>query len=141
MRTHGFPHRFVWNNAVTSNATKLRWLYLALAYIFTGLAILGAVLPVMPTTPFLIAAAWAASRGSKKFHHALVSNRYFGPMIDNWETQRAISTRAKWLAVMLLIPSWISVTWFSQNIYLSALTGVLFIAVAVFIVTRATPQQ
>jgi uncharacterized protein len=77
-------------------------LLLALACLL--LAAIGVVLPGLPTTPFVLVAAWAAARGSARLHRWLHQHRLFGPMIHDWEAERAVSRRAKLtaLATMLL---------------------------------------
>ena len=87
-----------------------RWLYLLLAWIFVGLAVAGAVLPVLPTTPFVLAAAWAASRGSTRLHAWLLSHRLFGPMLADWEGSGAVSRRAKRVAVSTMAASSVHVS-------------------------------
>lgn len=120
---------------------NIRWLYLGLAYVLTGLAAIGVVVPLFPTTPFLIAAAWSAARGSERFHHALVTNRYFGPMIRDWETQHAISRKAKSRALACSSRVGSRILLFSGNVIIPPLTAALFITVATYMVTRPTPRS
>ena len=75
-----------------------RWPYLLLAWIALALGLIGIVVPGLPTTPFILLAAWAAARGSTKLHRWLESHRVFGPMIRDWQAQGAVSRRAKWSA-------------------------------------------
>lgn len=77
-------------------------LYLALAYIALALGLVGIVLPGLPTTPFILLAAWAAARGSERLHRWLRAHRVFGPMIVDWERNGAVSRRAKWLATVTM---------------------------------------
>ena len=83
----------------------VRWLYLAGGWIFLALGAAGIVLPVLPTTPFVLLAAWCFSRGSTRLHRWLLDNRTFGPTIRAWEEHRVIPLRIKMLAsaVMLLL--------------------------------------
>jgi uncharacterized membrane protein YbaN (DUF454 family) len=76
-----------------------RWLWLALAYACLGLGIVGIFLPGLPTTPFVLLAAYAAARGSKRLHAWLLAHRMFGPMIRDWEASGAVSRRAKYWAI------------------------------------------
>lgn len=73
----------------------LLWLVGAVALV---LGLIGAVLPVMPTTPFILLTAACWGRASPRFHRWLHRHRYFGPMVRNWEERRAIPRRAKYLA-------------------------------------------
>jgi uncharacterized membrane protein YbaN (DUF454 family) len=76
-----------------------RWLWLVLAYACLGLGIVGIFLPGLPTTPFVLLAAYAAARGSKRLHAWLLAHRVFGPMIRDWEASGAVSRRAKHWAI------------------------------------------
>ena len=76
-----------------------------LAYVSLGLGIVGAFLPVLPTTVFVLIAAWAAARGSDRLHHWLHAHPRFGPAISDWETHRAVSRRAKWMATGMMLVS------------------------------------
>jgi uncharacterized membrane protein YbaN (DUF454 family) len=82
MRT-GAPRRAAW---------------LALAVLSLGVGLLGVVLPVLPTTPFVLLAAFAADRGSPRLHAWLMRHRVFGPVIRDWRASGAVSRRAKVLA-------------------------------------------
>ena len=82
-----------------------RGIYLALGFFFVGLAGLGFILPVLPGTPFLLVAAWCFARSSERWHQWLLSSDLFGPVIRNWEENRCISLRTKFVAIgsMLLV--------------------------------------
>ena len=79
-----------------------RALYLALAYCALALGLVGIVVPGLPTTPFILLAAWAAARGSDRLHRWLRAHRLFGPMIVDWERNGAVSRRAKWAATIAM---------------------------------------
>jgi uncharacterized membrane protein YbaN (DUF454 family) len=57
----------------------------------------------MPTTVFLIAAASCYARGSVRFHQRLLANRVFGPVLRDWEEHRAMSRRAKTIAIGAIV--------------------------------------
>jgi len=80
----------------------LRHLLMGLGFLSVGLAVVGIVLPLLPTTPFLLLAAWCFSRSSRKFHHWLLSNRWFGQYIKDYQSGKGIPTRAKISALTLL---------------------------------------
>lgn len=79
-----------------------RLLLLALAWLCLVLAIIGAILPGMPTTVFVLISAWAAYHSSPRLHDWLLAHRLFGPMIRNWRAEGAVSRRAKWLASLTM---------------------------------------
>jgi uncharacterized membrane protein YbaN (DUF454 family) len=118
----------------------LRWPSLLLAYLFLGLAVIGIVLPGLPTVPFLLLAGWFAARGSTRLHRWLYAHPHFGALLINWEQQGAISRRTKAVAVVLLVISWGLMFWRIDHPLLLAGLALLFAAVAAFIVTRPEPH-
>lgn len=84
-------------------AGPLRVVLLVLGFVFVGLAALGVVLPLLPTTPFLLLAAGCFARSSARFYRALLGNRIFGPLIRDWREHGAIPRRAKILAITLML--------------------------------------
>lgn len=82
-----------------------RWqriLLIIVGFISLLLGIIGALLPVMPTTPFIILAAACFARSSERFHQMLLRNRIFGPLLVEWETHRSIPYRTKLIALAML---------------------------------------
>jgi len=86
----------------TPPRTRFRWAWWLLAYASLGLGLVGIVVPGLPTVPFVLLAAFAAARSSQRLHAKLLAHRRFGPMIRDWETQGAVSRRAKWLATTMM---------------------------------------
>ena len=80
----------------------LRWVLLVTGTISLILGIIGIVLPLVPTTPFLLVSAGCYARSSKKFYVWLLSNRWFGPLIRDWRRGLGIPLRAKVIATALL---------------------------------------
>lgn len=76
----------------------LRYLYLGLGFVFVGLGTLGIILPGLPTTPFMILAAWMFSKSSARFHAWLWNHRLFGPYVREWNRHRVIPIHAKILS-------------------------------------------
>jgi uncharacterized membrane protein YbaN (DUF454 family) len=81
----------------------LRSLYLALAGICLALGVLGIFLPGLPTTPFVLVAAWAAARGSTRLHRWLRTHRVFGPIVSDWEREGAVTRKAKRTAIVTMV--------------------------------------
>ena len=77
----------------------------AVALLAAGLGLVGLVLPVMPTVPFMILAAWAASQGWPEFEAWLLRHRTFGPPIRHWRERGAVPRRAKWLSSAMMSAS------------------------------------
>lgn len=77
--------------------------YKPLGFLFLALGLLGIPLPILPSTPFILLAAWFFARSSEKWHTWLLSSNLFGPMIRNWEDNRCISRRTKRVAVITML--------------------------------------
>jgi uncharacterized protein len=112
-----------------------------LGWICVGIGAVGIVTPLLPTTPFLLVATYCFSRSSERFNNWLLDHKTFGPIVKDWQEQRAIPMRGKVIALITLAAS---------AIYLGMKTGLdgwlkalalsaLFCS-AVFISTRATAK-
>lgn len=80
----------------------VRLLYLGAGFLALFLAVLGALLPVLPTTPFVLLAAACFARGSERFHQKLLENRIAGPIIREWQLYHSIPPRVKRWAYLLM---------------------------------------
>ena len=112
---------------------------LIFAYFFLLLALIGVILPILPTVPFLLLSAWFAVRGSESLHKWLWNHAYFGKILRDWETYGAISRNSKILAIVMLVVSWVVTNYLTDYVWLSAGLALLFICVAIFILSR--PEQ
>jgi uncharacterized protein len=75
---------------------------------FVALAFLGAFLPLLPTTPFLLVAAACFAKSSPRLHKMLLANKVFGPMIYHWQQSRSMPKRAKIIALGSMV---VAVLW------------------------------
>jgi len=92
---------------------KLFWLTCGILALTLG--IIGIVLPLLPTTPFILLAAASFAKSSTKFYDYLANNKYFGNIIKSWEENRKIPTRAMILSVVMMSLSIIfSIIYFIQ---------------------------
>ncbi len=113
-----------------------RTLWLCLGLAATGLGLIGVVLPLVPTTVFLILAAYAFARSSPRLHTWLVEHPRFGASIVNWQQHRSISRNAKWAAVTVMALS-LAVSWFvGVGDLVLGLQALVLGTVAVFILSR-----
>ncbi|WP_111414457.1 YbaN family protein [Billgrantia lactosivorans] len=120
---------------------RLGWC--TLAYGCIGLGVVGVVLPLLPTTPFLLLAAWAAPKASPRLSRWLWQHPRLGPALQAWQHQRAIPRRAKRMATLLLALSWLILWLGSAPGQVLGATAALFGCVAAFVLTRpdATPLR
>ena len=72
------------------------FLYVAGGWMCVGLAVLGAVLPILPTTPFLLLASWCFFRGSPRIHAWLHRSKWIGPTLDDWGHYHGIRRSMKY---------------------------------------------
>jgi uncharacterized membrane protein YbaN (DUF454 family) len=90
-------------------------IYKPLGFVFLTLAAVGAVLPVLPTTPFLLLAAWFFARSSQKWHRWLLDSDVFGPLLNDWETRRCLTRKTKISALMMMTLVGGSSIWFALD--------------------------
>jgi len=96
---------------------------------FVGLGTIGAFVPVMPTTIFLILAAACYARGNPELHSRLLAHPRFGPGLRDWEERRAMSARAKGLAVtMIVLGIGATIVWGIHSTWLRILLGTFALA-------------
>ena len=111
--------------------------FLALGYVSLALGIIGLLLPVLPTTPFILLAAFAFSKSSEKLHGWLLNHRLYGPLITNWQRHGVIRPRAKWTSVSLIvILAGPSIYLLSAPVYAKVLLFAICACVVCFITTR-----
>lgn len=78
----------------------MRIIWASLGILSVGLAVIGAVLPLLPTVPFLLLASFCFARSSSRMHSWMLSHPTFGPIIDDWNSSGAIGLRAKKMATL-----------------------------------------
>jgi uncharacterized membrane protein YbaN (DUF454 family) len=103
------------------------------------LGIVGLFLPLLPTTPFVLLAAFCFSRGSERCERWILQHPRFGPMVRDWREQRAVPLRAKQLAIamMALGSAW---AWWLMPPPLGLLPALLCAAVALWMWRLPTAQ-
>jgi len=110
------------------------WFGLGIAAVAAG--VVGIVLPLVPTTPFLLLAAFAFSRSSPRFEAWLVDHPRLGPPIRDWRAHRAIGRRAKVVAVGLMAATLVATWAAGVGTTILVVQVVVLAAVSVFILTR-----
>ncbi len=113
-----------------------RTLWLCLGFTATGLGLVGVVLPLVPTTVFLILAAFAFARSSPRLHAWLIEHPRLGPPIVDWQTHGSISRNAKTAAVTVMALSLV-LTWaIGAGELVLGVQALVLVAVAAFILSR-----
>ena len=88
--------------ATTHQPRWQRWTWMACGAIALATGVVGIVLPLLPTTPFILLAAFCFSRGSARYERWMLMHPRFGPMVRQWRAQRAVPLRAKQLAIAMM---------------------------------------
>ena len=79
-----------------------RSLYRASGFLFLGLAAIGAVLPIMPTVPFLLITVYFFARSSPELERKVLDHPHWGPQVRDWRERRAISRQSKTIAIIAM---------------------------------------
>lgn len=114
----------------------LRTILFSAGAIALALGIIGAFLPILPTTPFVLLAAWCFLKSSPRAHQWLYRQPLIGEALRNWEQHRAISRRAKISAISIIAISAIVIGFKVQIMWVKAVVLSILTAVSAFIVTR-----
>ena len=83
----------------------MRFVWLGCGLFSLSLGVLGAFVPLLPTVPLLLLAAFFFAKSSDRLHDWLISHPKFGPAISDWRERGAISRRAKWAASLSILAS------------------------------------
>ncbi|CTQ34769.1 YbaN family protein [Jannaschia rubra] len=116
--------------------TPRRLFWLVVGGLALALGLIGALLPVMPTAPFVIVAAFAFARSSPQMAHWLETHRTFGPVIINWRDHGGIAPRYKALSVGMMAVSMTLALFLALPPVVLAVQGTCLAAASLFILTR-----
>lgn len=116
-------------------------LLLICGWILIGLAALGVVLPVLPTTPFVILAAACFSVGSPEIHRKLESSRLFGPYITNWRTKQGIPRAVKIKSITMLWLLLILSSFLTWKLWLALCLAAVGIGVTIHLLMIKTRKE
>ena len=121
--------------------TLKRAAWLTLGILALGLGILGVALPLLPTTPFLLLAAFAFARSSNRLHNWLIRHHIFGPIIEHWRRYGAIDRRTKIVGTVSMVL--IFALSFAMRIspIVLIVQGMVLTACAAFVLSRPAPPE
>ncbi|MCD2512904.1 YbaN family protein [Comamonas endophytica] len=117
----------------------VRCLLQAFAALCVVLGMVGAVVPGMPTTVFILMAAWAAMRSSPRFHAWLYAHATFGPMLRSWDDGGRVSRRVKWMATLSMSASSALIVYFVTKPWAAGLALLSMACVLVWLWLRPEP--
>jgi uncharacterized membrane protein YbaN (DUF454 family) len=119
-----------------------RKLLIAAGSFFVVIGLIGIFLPVLPTTPFLLLAAWCYARSSERYYKWLITNKWFGEYIRNYQEGKGIPLKIKVFAILFLwVTILISVYFFITNIYVRIILIVIASVVTIHIITFPTIKK
>ena len=121
--------------------SPFRIIWLCIGFICLGLGGLGIFLPLLPTTIFILIAAFAFARSSDRLHAWIMSHRLFGPVIQDWQKHGAVSRKGKILSTISMIFIVVISFIFKAPLWLISLQIVLLGCVAIFLLTRPLPPH
>lgn len=128
MRPRDFPTRL------------LRWVarhaWTSLGLVALALGLIGIVLPLLPTTPFVLLAAFAFSKGSPRLHAAIERHPRFGPILAEWRARGAIAPRHKALAVGMMTATFAASIAASLGATILAVQAVCMGGAALYVLSR-----
>jgi uncharacterized membrane protein YbaN (DUF454 family) len=122
-----------------TRAARLTWLIIGILSL--GLGALGVLLPLLPTTPLVLLAAFAFARSSDRLHQWLLDHHLFGTLIDNWRRYGAISRRAKAVSVVSMAVILVLSLVMKAPLHVIVIQVVVLGFAAAFILTRPLPPS
>jgi len=128
------------SNKIFLNRPK-KVLFITLGTFFVGVAVVGIIIPILPTTPFLLLSAALYARSSKRFYDWLLNNRLFGKYIKNYREGKGIPV---YLKIMVIILLWttisLSIVFAVELLLVRILLAVIALCVSIHILKIKTSR-
>lgn len=119
----------------------IRAIYIVTGFACFGLGVIGIWTPLLPTTVFMLLAAYFWSKSSERWHTWLMNTRY-GPFIEDYRAGRGIPRKVKiWAVAMIALTFTITTVFFIENWVIRSLLIALAVSIATFILTRPTTEK
>ncbi len=118
-----------------------RWLWLLIGHSAVGLATAGAVLPVLPTVPFLLVAGWAYARSNPALRERLRNDPRFGRAVREWQDRGAIPVKAKVFAVAGMSSGFTVLALSSPGYLVLGGVGLVMVTAGTYVVSRPAPSS
>jgi len=116
-------------------------LFVALGCVFLGLGAVGLVMPLVPTTPFVLLSAICFSKSSRKIHSWLSRLPFFGSFIENYRTKQGIKKSLKVISILSVWASLITSMILLQTLWISLLLMVVGASVTTHILLIKTKKD
>ncbi|HEV7258451.1 MAG TPA: YbaN family protein [Bosea sp. (in: a-proteobacteria)] len=113
-----------------------RPLFFVAGWIFTAIGVIGLILPLMPGTIFLIAAAWCFSQSSPRFEAWLLGHPQLGPQVRRWRATGSIARRVKFIACGSMLLSFAILTRTSAPPIALWISGACLVAAGIYVASR-----
>lgn len=114
----------------------MRILFIVLGFIFLGVGAVGIVVPILPTTPFLLLASFFFAKGSKRFHDWFLSTKLYKKYLESFVKSRAMTLKGK-LTILIPVSCMLIITFILvDNIYARIVLLILFISKYVYFFTQ-----
>lgn len=120
---------------------RVSHIYLALGWLSVGLGVIGIFLPLLPTTPFMLLAAWLFAKGSPRLHDWICNHPRFGEPIRQWNEHGVINRRAKTLAMVAFLVVITASLVFVENRWVVMIQLLVAIPVSCFILSRPSEPR
>lgn len=120
---------------------RMRILYFAFALGCLAVGAIGAVLPLLPTTPFMLLALWGFSKSSERFHDWLYNHRWFGPGLHNWNEYRVVPWPVRLTAYVSMLASLSFTAFIADFHWLIPTATAIVVLVGVFFISRCPTKK
>ena len=113
-----------------------RGVYLSVAAVFFVLGVLGAMLPVLPATPFLLLTSYFLVRCSPELNEKLLRTRFVGPILVDWQIHRGVRWDVKVQAIVIVLMMVASTNYFSGQALVPSLAVAVLATICIIVVLR-----
>lgn len=114
----------------------MRILFICLGFLFVGIGAVGIVVPILPTTPFLLLASFFFAKGSKRFHDWFMSTKLYKKHLESFVKSRSMTLKSK-LTILLPVSAMLIITFiFVNNLHARIILVILFIGKYLYFFTQ-----
>ena len=103
---------------------------------FFGLAVLGVILPVLPTTPFLLLASYFFVRSSPKLNEAMLRSKWFGPLLYDWQIRGGVKQSVKVKAIVVIVVAVALTIYFSNYNYVLTYVVIFLVIIGLYVIYK-----